>query len=363
MSEAPADGKKTVRELAWPWPFSRGDLTAGLRRHTKDLSLNVDEVRSVTISRRRPAIGLVRGMMVRYHGQAGDAVCNLVVKEPRGITRTGLAGAGRREVGVYQFLAEQLPVECPTLIAASLSGDWLLLDAVPTIRDASGWISDDYREAIKGMVALHDRFWGLGEDLNAFSWLSRPLTKDFEVHVTGAAYAIERIVFNGQPESLADSPERMQALAHLTADADRLAAPLRKQPRTFLHGDFWPGNISITSEGRHVVYDWQLAAIGPAILDLVTFIQKSRWWFGTLPMSEEEIIAVYRKSLKDISGFAWGDEEWAELWEHARMWRFLQEWIDLLAISPNPLLEINADQLDRVWLEPVMESVKTRLAS
>ncbi|NIN93721.1 MAG: hypothetical protein GTO49_01755, partial [Anaerolineae bacterium] len=57
----------------------------------------------------------------------------------------------------------------------------------------------------------------------------------------------------------------------------------------------------------------------------------------------------------------WAAEEWSELWDHALMWRFLQEWVDLLAASPDPLLETRADQLDQVWLEPVSAAVEKRL--
>jgi hypothetical protein len=45
------------------------------------------------------------------------------------------------------------------------------------------------------------------------------------------------------------------------------------------------------------------------------------------------------------------------------MWRFLQEWIDLLAASPSPLLEARAETLDQVWLNPVAEAAGRRLES
>ncbi|HKZ55626.1 MAG TPA: aminoglycoside phosphotransferase family protein [Anaerolineales bacterium] len=348
-------------KLSWPWPFSRADLTAGLRRHLGDLSVRVTDLQPVTMTHRLPAIGHIRGMLVEYQGESGPGTFRLVVKEPRGTTRTGLAGAGRREVGVYQSLAPQLPVATPVLVAASPAGDWLLLEALRPAREASAWRKKDYLRAIDALAGIHDRFWGLAEDLNAYPWLSRPLTADFEVHVTAAVQAIERVVFQGQPEALSGSPARMDALARLTAQAEQVVEPLRRQPSTLLHGDYWPGNIVVLDDGSQKVFDWQLTAIGPGVLDVLVFATKSAWWFDSPPLQEEEIVVRYREVLARGIGHTWTAKEWSELWDHALMWRFLQEWIDLLAASPSSLLEVNVERLEQVWLGPVMRAIKRRL--
>jgi hypothetical protein len=44
------------------------------------------------------------------------------------------------------------------------------------------------------------------------------------------------------------------------------------------------------------------------------------------------------------------------------MWRFLQEWLDLLAASPDAILATSAEQLDEVWLDPVAAAVARRLS-
>jgi len=348
-------------DTTWPWPFSLGDLTAGLRRSYSDLSLRVIDVKAVSISRRRPSIGVVRGLHVDYLGHKGEGSCRLVVKEPRGTTRTGLAGAGRREVGVYQFLAGQLPLVVPTLIAASPGGNWLILEEVSPVRDASLWEEKDYLKAIDALTHLHDRFWGLGEDLNAFPWLSRPVGSDFEVHVSAGLHAIEKMNYYGKPSSITKIPSRQELLSRLVMHADKVAAPLRMEPSTLLHGDYWPGNVSVMRDGSQIVYDWQLAAIGPAILDLLVFIKKSFWWFGSLPLSQEKIIQTYRNRMKSRIGVSWDDEKWDELWDHALMWRFLQEWLDILEASPEPILEARSAMLEHVWLEPVIQAIENRL--
>jgi hypothetical protein len=300
-------------------------------------------------------------MLVSYRAGGEEGSCSLVVKEPRGTTRAGLAGVGRREVGVYQSLANQLPLRTPVLIAAAPAGDWLVLEAVRAVRRADRWKADDYRQAVRGLAALHERFWGLGEDLNAFPWLGRPLEADFAIHVTAAAQAIERIVTSGRPEALAAHPERVAMLARLTGQADRIVEPLHRLPFTLLHGDYWPGNIAVVREGRQVVYDWQMASVGPAVLDVLTFVTKSQWWFGALPVEEAEIVGYYRQGLAELTGESWADDEWLVAWDHARLWRFLQEWVDLLAASPDALLGASTQALDRLWLDPVADAVAARL--
>jgi hypothetical protein len=346
---------------SWPWPFTRAQLMAGMRRHFQDTSLQVEEVRPRTLTYRRPGIGVLHGLEVAYQGQAGSGELHLVVKEPHGSTRTGLAGAGRREVGAYQSLASQLPLRTPALICAGASGDWLLLEEIPPAVEASAWSSDDYWTAVKALAKLHDRFWDLGEDLDAYPWLGRPLSADFEVHVTVAAQAIQRIVSVTGAEMPTWDSERMRLLARLMQGAEKVAGPLRSLPSTLLHGDYWPGNIAVLEDGSQAVYDWQLASVGPAVLDLLVFVKKSQWWFGGLPVEVDKLISVYRDELKERAGIEWEDEDWQEQWDHAMIWRFLQEWLDIIAASPEALLKTRATQLDEVWLEPVTQAMLRRL--
>jgi aminoglycoside phosphotransferase (APT) family kinase protein len=150
-------------------------------------------------------------------------------------------------------------------------------------------------------------------------------------------------------------------MAHLILHADQVVAPLRQEPATLLHGDYWPGNIAVIDENTQVVYDWQMAGVGPPMLDVVAFVLKSEWWFGGLPLGRGLIAQEYRQLLAKISGQRWTDERWDELWDHALMWRFLQEWLDLLAISPSTLLEARSEQLEELWFEPLAKAVARRL--
>lgn len=345
----------------WPWPFSPADLTAGLRRYLGDNSLQITNLETSTLSHRRPAIGRITGIEVRYAGREVEGSLKLVVKEPRGTTRTGLAGAGRREVGFYSSLASQIPMRTPGLVACSREGDWIVLESLDSVREPMDWTRQEYDQAIEALVGLHDRFWALTEDLGAFFWLSDPVAADFDVHVAAADKAIQVMIDLGRPEPLAGSPERVALLTRLAREAERVVGPLRSQPGTLLHGDYWPGNIAILPSHVQAVYDWQLAGVGPAVMDLLVFVNKTDWWFGPLGDERPRLIRHYRSKLQERCGVAWDDEEWDMLWDHALMWRFLQEWLDLLAATPEALLTTRADQLDQVWLEPLKTAVARRL--
>ncbi len=96
-------------------------------------------------------------------------------------------------------------------------------------------------------------------------------------------------------------------------------------------------------------------------MDLLVFVYKSLWWFEDMPISTDEIVAQYQSNIFERTGKKWDQDEWSLLWDHALMWRFMQEWIDLLAVTPEPLIETWADRLERVWLEPVRSAAGRRL--
>lgn len=345
----------------WPWPFRLSNLTAGLRRALGKPGLQVLRVTPLTFPQRRPAIGRLQALRVEYRAGGENGDCTLVLKEPRGTTRMGLAGAGRREVGVYHSLAPHLPIATPRLIAASSIGDWLVMEFVSTVIDPQAWTAAQYRTAVSNLADLHDRFWGLGGDLETFAWLAHPLEADLPVHVFAASQAIERVLREGEPRALASNPKRMQLLEALTQRAREVVAPLLRQPATLLHGDYWPGNIAVLEDGRHVLYDWQLASVGPGVLDLLTFVNKSAWWFGGLPLDAGALVEDYRAEIERRTGAHWTEPDWQELWDHALMWRFLQEWVDLLAAAPEALLETRSLELDEIWLDPVSQAMARRL--
>lgn len=344
------------------WPFSTAELTAGLRRYLGQPGLRVAHLWEEP-NTARPAIGAIRGLGVKAEWLGGARQISLLVKEPRGTTRAGLAGVGRREVGLYRSLASQLPVSTPAFIAGDPGGAWLILESLPPALPIEQWSADDYRRAVIELARLHDRFWGLAEDLANYPWLGRPFASDFEIHVMAAAQALEKIIFDDILQVITGWSERTSALARLIGETERVVEPLRAEPQTFLHGDYWPGNLAVLSGGRQVVYDWQLAGVGPGIVDLVVFIKKSLWWFESMPVEPETLTSLYRAEIAKRAAHAWTDEQWRRLWDHAVMWRFVQEWLDLLAALPPALIQARSNLLEEVWILPVVSAVERQLGT
>jgi aminoglycoside phosphotransferase (APT) family kinase protein len=211
------------------------------------------------------------------------------------------------------------------------------------------------------LARLHDRFWELEEDLSIYRWLGRPLTADFEIHLQAAVAASEKIVAQNAPAILTRDVGRLKALQQMLTKAEQVARPLRAAPQTLLHGDYWPGNLSLLPDGRLAAFDWQLAGLGPGVVDLLVLVNNSRWWAGQLPLPPGELVEAYRSEIAAGPGHRWTDEEWQLLWDHAVMWRFMQEWLDLLAVMPAALVEARASLLESVWIRPVMEAIGRRL--
>jgi hypothetical protein len=347
----------SILEEQRPWAFSRAQLTAGLRSHTGDNRLTIREIKEFDLPDRIPSVGRIRGIQVGCQGSTGQLKFKLVLKEPQGTTRAGMAGAGRREVSFFRYLAEQVPVEVPRLMVAQPDGEWMILEYVHPSKPPNQWEADQYLIATDTLVTLHDRFWSLEGDLEIYNWLGRPLTRDFEIYIQAASTGIQRMLKRGSLPIFNQKPAYLSMLEDLVKKAGGVAQELKNIPSTLIHGDYWPGNLLTTPTGNIVACDWQHVSIGPGILDLVKFCQTSRWHFSPLSISQAHIITRYRNLLTNKNGFAWADLDWNRNWDYALLWIFLTDWVDLLAQIPTSILETRQTDIESIWLEPVNEAV------
>ena len=342
------------------WPFTVAELTAGLRRYFAQPALHVRELAATDTYHARQAVE-ARGLTVTYEVDGSTATIDCVVKEPRAAGRAGLAHPGVREAGLFRALAAQLPMATPALIAADSAGSWLVLEAVEAEPATAPWGAAELTSAVTLLVSLHERFWGLAEDLSAYPWLARPLTLDYEIHVYAAAQALGRIVRHEQPAALAQSAPLLSTLGQIISQADLVVQPLRALPFTLLHGNFWQRNLLRDEDGDAVVLDWQRAAIGPGVLDLLVLATNTCWEQGTLPLPEAELTAHYRREVERCLHAAWTDAEWAQLWDHALLWRFMQEKLSWAARTDPAEFDARAARFEEVWLAPVQAAAERRL--
>lgn len=340
-----------------PWPFDLTMLTAGLRKKTNDLSLRVLEISEFQVAMRFPSVGRLRGMQVDCAGASGEIQFKLVVKEARqaGSTRAASFSNGFRETCFYRQLAEQTPMRVPEFYAAGADGSWLILGYLEPALNFQAWKASDYFTAVHNLVELHDRFWGLGEDLSIYPWLLKPLSSDFSLLMDIGITAAERLVDDGWlPHAF---PSFTSLLNILLSAGDHLVGELRKAPLSLIHGDYWSGNIYLDSSGNQTVLDWQQVGIGAGVLDLFRLIQNSLWKMGALPIGAEALIEIYRQDIKEKTGKIWSDQEWQELWDSVLLWEFLVHWMEITAHTPRPLLEINYPQEEELWLKPAYSAV------
>ena len=342
------------------WPFTVAELTAGLRRYFAQPALRVKTLKASDNPHARRARE-AQGLTVTYEVDGSPATIECVVTEPRAAGRAGLAHPGVREAGLYRALAGQLPMATPTLIAADSAGSWLVLEAVEAAPAGETWAAADFERAITLMVSLHERFWGLAEDLSAYPWLARPLGLDYEIHVYAAAQALGQIVRDEQPAVIAQSAPILSTLGQIISQADQVVQPLRALPFTLLHGDFWQRNLLHDEDGDPIVLDWQRAAIGPGLLDLLVFSTNHRWEQGALPLPEAALTAHYRAGLARCLHVEWSDAEWDALWDHALLWRFMQETLSWAAGAAPEEFEARAARFDEIWLQPVLAAAERRL--
>jgi aminoglycoside phosphotransferase (APT) family kinase protein len=350
------------------WPFTMAEITAGLRRYFAEPALRVRALAEQPLPQPRlagRAAEGVRGLRVEYTAtEGGDPLSmDCVVKEPVGVVRPGLTHPGVREAGLYRALARQLPMPTPALIAADSAGSWLVLEAVEAAAPPGAWDAETFNEGLALLARLHERFWGLADDLAAYPWLARPLTRDFEIHVYAAAQALGEIVRDEWPPLIARSPHTLGALGQMISQADLVVQPLRAAPFTLLHGDFWAGNIVRDDTGDMIVLDWQLAGLGPAVLDLMTLLKTTEWLAGELPLPANRAANRYRRELARLLDRRWSDSEWSELWDHALLWRFIQEMLPWVVSTPRAAFAEREQQFEDVWLRPALDAAGRRLAA
>jgi thiamine kinase-like enzyme len=336
------------------------ELIAGLRRYTKDPGLQIVDIKDQIIPHQRSSMSRIRGMRVFCKSTRGQQIFDLVVKESFGADRAGAPGGGWRERSLYSTMMDYIPIKMPQMVAADPEGQWIILSLLPGGIPAEHWGADEYELAVDHLAALHDQFWGLSEDLENYNWLARPLEVDFSLAVSAANSSLQKL--RDQPDHLLHSDyELFMAINNIVSNAEQIARPLRQLPGTLLHGDYWPGNLMVYPDGILFALDWQMAAIGPAVLDLMVFIQESRWWFKNLPITISEIVNRYRQNLKRLNGVEWSTEEWELLLDHALLWTFLSNWIEVLGRAPNSIIQVHKEQLESIWLEPIRRAAFRRL--
>lgn len=198
-----------------------------------------------------------------------------------------------REIETYRAILEPNGVGAPACYGATVDEAtgryWLFLEKVTGVElyqvgDPAVW-----RRAAGWLAALHTRFAGMGEDLAKSAHLI--------VHDGGfyRRWMRRAQAFAGR-SNIGGSGDAARALRLLAERYDRVVGWTLELPSTFIHGEFYPSNILVQQgpgASRVQAVDWEMAAVGPALIDLAA-LSSGSWaeaeradlalaYYGALP--------------------------------------------------------------------------------
>lgn len=220
-----------------------------------------------------------------------------------------------REVHIWQSgILDRLPpsVGHPYLAAVLDDGQYTLLmwDVTSNLIDEGSLQQANNEMILHSMADIHAKFWEY----------------EHEETTTRALCTVPQLFacFSPDVDTLKQSRrmpwpwnrlfrwlgEDMAEEVHsLLLNPQRLATVLKPFPRTLVHGDLRIENLALESRPvtRLTIFDWQLAAIAPAAVDLAWYIGSSA---SLLLATKEDCIAVYQSRLRKALTDRFHEESW-----------------------------------------------------
>lgn len=203
------------------------------------------------------------------------------------------------EIETYQKILNPLRLGTPVCYGAVTSPElesyWLFLERVKGPLLWQRGRMDSWRKAAKWLAELHGQFAALEGVHNQFriAHLRRLDREFFKLWLTRAEAFLRRSNF-------ANVATESRRFGRLADRYERIVDLLMELPQAFIHGEFYPSNVILREgqQGREICpVDWELAAIGPGLIDLAA-LTSGDW-------SEEKIktmIAAYRDALVPAAG-------------------------------------------------------------
>jgi Ser/Thr protein kinase RdoA (MazF antagonist) len=103
------------------------------------------------------------------------------------------------------------------------------------------------------------------------------------------------------------------ALDPIAAVWDRVIARLAAWPAAFVHGDFYPQNV-LVDRGRIRPVDWELAGVGPGLLDLAALT--SGGWSAS---ERRRLVAAYARAFRTAASRTADTDDLSDALDHARL--------------------------------------------
>lgn len=112
-------------------------------------------------------------------------------------------------------------------------------------------------------------------------------------------------------------PELHDGLERLASNYEQVVARLLSLPQTLIHGEFYPSNVILRGgavEKRVCPIDWEVAAIGPGLMDLAA-LSSGNW----TAEQKQVLVRAYRDRLEPSHGWPPPMKELSGLVEHCQL--------------------------------------------
>jgi hypothetical protein len=190
-----------------------------------------------------------------------------------------------------------------TVVDHRIGRYWLFLEKVPGIELYQVGELATWKRVARSLALLHSRFAGRTKPLARVAPL---LSYDGDLYQLWMrrAQEISGGIESPQPESV------RHGIKWLAERYDRVIERLLALPVTFIHGEFYASNVLVHSTSgklRVCPIDWELAAVGPGLIDLAALMS------GSWQADEKEALAkAYHTEM------ALRDERWTDVEEFLR---------------------------------------------
>ncbi len=222
----------------------------------------------------------------------------------------------RREIQTYRQILQTdrdgTPEYFGALESDTLERYWLLLERVSgpllwQIGDMEHW-----REAARWLARLHGEFYRIGHGSldPSVGHLLRYDRHFFEVWLTRAE---EFLKHQRRSHDSAD----LRRFGQIAQRYDQVITRLLDLPASFIHGEFYPSNVILRKERRPRTIcpvDWELAAIGPCLMDLAALTS------GEWSLEEKRtMVRAYRETARQVPGGQPSVEEMMESVKYCKL--------------------------------------------
>lgn len=164
---------------------------------------------------------------------------------------------------------------------------------------ATGLPATQHLRFLDHLARMHTHFWGYagGGDLLPPGARYTALTPATAAREAAAGHddPVPKALPGGWDALRAAAPDAHEVALALATDPAPLVGALAETPATLIHGDWKAGNLGSHPDGRTILLDWAWPGLAGPLVDLAWYLAVN---CDRLPMSKEDTITAYRRSLE-----------------------------------------------------------------